>query len=408
MSDQVRVGDFVASTAGIVKSKPSTTFCLIVDDEKAVRSIIARALRKQMVMTEECGDASSALAALKRRVPDLIFLDVSLERSDAIEVIRGLGDLKFRGGVQLMSGRDLTLLEEIKRVGERYSLKMLPVLQKPFRVETIANILHDAGISRDAAGGSRVSLFEALCSGGVDLCYQPKINLRSMSLAGAEGHARVVHPRHGALMPSDYLPGADEASLLSLAEQALMAALRDWSMFSDAGALLRLAINVPMSALAKVPIASLVRENRPKSSNWPGLILDISEDQILRDIALAHEVATQLRIYNIHLAIDRFGAGYSSLEHLQELPFAELKLDRRFVAGCADNDVGSRFCQAAIQLTHRLGCKAVAVGIDRRQDLQVLTQMGCDLGQGALLGPPITKEKLAGMIRQRTIQQQSI
>src|SRR5439155_14220119 len=213
------------------------------------------------------------------------------------------------------------------------------------------------------------SLFEALCTGWVDLCYQPKISLRGMNLAGAEGLIRVVHPEHGTLMPSEYLPGADEASLLSLAEQALIAALRDWNMFTEAGALLRLAINVPMRALVKVPIAALVRENRPKSSNWPGLILDISEDQILRDIALAHEVATQLRIYNIHLAIDRFGAGYSSLEHLQELPFAELKLDRRFVNGCAENEIGSRFCEAAIQLTHRLGCKAVAVGIDRRQDL---------------------------------------
>ena len=262
--------------------------------------------------------------------------------------------------------------------------------------------------AKTTTGGPQISRFEALCTGSVDLCYQPKISLRGMNLAGAEGLIRVVHHEHGTLMPSEYLPGADEASLLSLAEQALIAVLRDWTMFSEAGALLRLAINVPMSALVKVPIAALVRENRPKSSNWPGLILDISEDQILRDIALAHEVATQLRIYNIHLAIDRFGAGYSSLEHLQELPFAELKLDRRFVNGCAENETGSRFCEAAIQLTHRLGCKAVAVGIDRRQDLQVLTRMGCDLGQGAFLGPPITKEKLAGIIRQRTIQQQSM
>jgi EAL domain-containing protein (putative c-di-GMP-specific phosphodiesterase class I) len=408
MIDQLQSGELDASTVGAAGSKPATTFCLIVDDEKAIRSVIARSLRKQMIMTEECGDASSALAALKRRVPDLIFLDVSLERSDAIEVIRGLGDLQFRGSVQLMSGRDLPLLEEIKRVGERYSLKMLPVMQKPFRADSISNTLHEAGISRSMAGGPRISLFEALCSGWVDLCYQPKVNLRGMNLAGAEGLARVVHPEHGALMPSEYLPGADEASLLSLAEHVLIAALRDWTTFAEAGSLLRLAVNVPMSALVKVPIAALVRENRPKSSNWPGLILDISEDQILRDISLAHEIATQLRIYNLHLAIDRFGAGYSSLAHLQELPFAELKLDRRFVAGCADNETGSRFCQAAVQLTHRLGCKAVAVGIDRRQDLDALARMGCDMGQGTLLGPPMAKEKLAGMIRHRSIQQQSM
>jgi EAL domain-containing protein (putative c-di-GMP-specific phosphodiesterase class I) len=307
-----------------------------------------------------------------------------------------------------MSGRDLHLLEEIKRVGERYSLKMLPVLQKPFRADAILNVLSAAGISTNTTSGPRTSLFEALCAGWIDLCYQPKINLRGLNLAGAEGLVQVVHPEHGVLTPGEYLPGADEASLLSLAEYALIAALRDWTTFAEAGALLRLSINVPMSALVKVPIASLVRENRPKASNWPGLILEISEDQILRDIPLAHEIATQLRIYNVHLAIDRFGAGISSFTHLQELPFAELKLDRRFVAGCAENDTSARFCQAAVQLAHRLGCKAVAVGIDRRQDLDVLTPMGCDMGQGIFLGPPMPKEKLAAMVQHRSIQQKSM
>jgi EAL domain-containing protein (putative c-di-GMP-specific phosphodiesterase class I) len=158
-----------------------------------------------------------------------------------------------------------------------------------------------------------------------------------------------------------------------------------------------------MSALIKVSITSLVRDNRPSSPNWPGLILEIGEDQILRDIPLAHELATELRIYNIHLAIDRFGAGISSLAHLQELPFAELKLDRRFVAGCAENDTSARFCQAGIQLTHRLGCKAVAVGIDCPKDLETLTRMGCDMGQGTLLGTAITKEKLIATRRDRLI-----
>jgi len=396
MSSQVQSGDF-AGAAGAVEAKPSTAFCLIVDDEKAIRSVIARSLRKMMVMTEECGDAASAIASLKRRAPDLIFLDVSLERSDAIEVIRDLGDIQFRGCVQLMSGRDLPLLQEIKRVGERYSLKMLSVLQKPFRGDVIPAILREAGISGNTPDGLRVGLFEALCAGWIDFSYQPKIKLRGMSLAGAELLARVVHPTHGVIAPSEYLQGADEASLLALAEHALTAALRDWTTFAEAGAPLRLSINVPMSALRKVSITSLVRENRPSSPDWPGLILEIGEDQILPDIPLAHEIATQLRIYSIHLAIDRFGAGYSSLSNLQDLPFAELKLDRRFVAGCAENDAKARFCQAAIQLTHRLGCKAVAVGVDRQQELEILTRMGCDMGQGTYLGPAMAKEKLAAV-----------
>ena len=129
------------------EAKAATSFCLIVDDEKGIRNLIARSLRNHLVMTEGCGDASSALDALKLRTPDLIFLDISLERSDAIEVIRGLGEMKFDGAVQLMSGRDLRSLEEIKRVGEKHKLRMLPVLRKPFRGDLIPGILRNAGIA---------------------------------------------------------------------------------------------------------------------------------------------------------------------------------------------------------------------------------------------------------------------
>src|SRR5258708_8168349 len=141
-----------SESPGAVPNRPSSreavssAFCLIVDDEKSIRTLLARSLRQFMVMTEECGDATSALQAIKHRTPDLIFLDVSLERSDAVEVIRGLGEIQFSGDIQLMRGRDLPLLEDIKRVGDRYSLTMLPVLHKPFRIDPLTDILPHAGL----------------------------------------------------------------------------------------------------------------------------------------------------------------------------------------------------------------------------------------------------------------------
>jgi len=379
----------------------SAAFCLIVDDEKALRSLVVRCLRQQMVMTEECADATSALTAIKHRTPDLIFLDVSLERSDAVEVIRGLGEMGFGGSVQLMSGRDLPLLETIRRVGEGYSLRMLPVLQKPFRVEVIAGVLRAAGIDRDQAAGPRVGLFEALCAGWLELSYQPMVDLRSGQLAGAEGLARVNHPEHGVLMPADFLPGAQEASLLSLAESAVIAALGDWIGFAEAGAPVRLSVNIPMSALTRLPIAALVREYRPRSSSWPGLVLEVSEDQLSRDIRLAYDFAAQLSIYDIFLAVDRFGYAHASFIDLLGLPHVELKLDRNFVSGCTVDPIKRALCESVVALAHRYKRRIVAVGIDRADDARTLTRMGCDLGQGMLLGPPMSKDKLRSMIRQR-------
>lgn len=380
----------------------SSAFCLIVDDEKSIRTLLARSLRQFMVMTEECGDATSALQAIKHRTPDFIFLDVSLERSDAVEVIRGLGEIQFSGNIQLMSGRDLPLLEDIKRVGERYSLKMLPVLQKPFRMDAITDILRQAGLGRSSGPGPKVSLFSALCAGWIELHYQPIIDLGSMQLAGAEGLARINHPEHGMLLPGAVLPGADPASLLALGEFAINAALRDWCEFDEAGGPLRLSVNVPMHALTKLPIAAIVRENRPRSSRWPGIVLEIREDQILRDIPLAYEIATQLSIYNIYLAIDGFGNVNSSLGKLMELPNVELKLDHSFIAGCAQDAVKKEQCGAMIDMAHQHSRRIVAVGIDQLPDLQALSRMGCDLGQGMLLGPPLPTMKIRQMIKIHT------
>jgi EAL domain-containing protein (putative c-di-GMP-specific phosphodiesterase class I)/FixJ family two-component response regulator len=394
--------------------KSSATFCFIVDDEKGIRSLIARALHDQFVVATEFSNAPATLAALDHRIPDLIFLDVSLARSDAIEVIRGLGARKFAGRVQLMSGRDLELLQEIKRVGERYGLNMLPVLQKPFRAEAVTSVLREAGLARRRGGAAyvptstpQVKLIDALGAGWIQLWYQPKIDLRAMQLVGAEGLARVVHPVHGTLPPAAFLAGADAAGLIALTEHVLNLVLSDWEQFHAAGASPLLSVNAPVNALVKLPIASIVRDNRPKSEAWPGLILEVTEDQILRDIELAHEIATQLRIYDIRLAIDDFGAGYSSLARLRDLPFVEIKLDRSFVAGCAADETNSKLCSTVVDLAHRFGCKAVAEGIERPDDLKALVAMGCDVGQGFLLGRPMAKDKLCAMIRERAARKRA-
>ena len=102
-------------------------------------------------------------------------------------------------------------------------------------------------------------------------------------------------------------------------------------MFDGAGFNLHLAINVPVSALLRLPFSALVDKHRPKSERWPGIILEVTEDQIVRDMRLAQEIAQQLKLSGIKIAIDDFGAGYSSFSSLRELPFIEIKLDGSFV-----------------------------------------------------------------------------
>ncbi len=120
----------------------------------------------------------------------------------------------------------------------------------------------------------------------------------------------------------------------------------------------------------------------------------------MRDITLTQEIATQLRIYDIVLALDDFGAGYSNLARLKQLPFAELKLDRQIVAGCDTDAATAALCQMSIDLAHQLGAVAVGEGIETRAELYALARMGCDLGQGFLLAPPMPQERFAALLRE--------
>jgi len=247
----------------------------------------------------------------------------------------------------------------------------------------------------------RIAIADALHNNWFEIWYQPKIDLKRKCLAGAEALARIHHPQLGVLLPGSFLPDVDENSIGELAQHALVATLCDWTMFDEAGFNLHLAINVPVGVLTRMPIIPLVEEYRPKSEQWPGLILEVTEDQIVRDIDLANEIAAQLRGSGIAIAIDDFGAGYSSFSSLRNLPFAELKVDRSFVRNCASDPTNAAICQTAIDLAHRFGSAAVAEGIESQADLQALMVMGCDFGQGILIAPPMPKQRFLELLRQR-------
>src|SRR5947208_14497303 len=141
--------------------------------------------------------------------------------------------------------------------------------------------------SMSARPRPRIEIEEALRNGWFEMWYQPKIDLKRKCVAGAEALARIRHPKFGVLLPASFLPGVPDDSISRLTEHALIAALRCWTTFDEAGFNLHLAINLPVGNLLKLPIADLVDAHRPKSERWPGIILEVTEDQIVRDLRLA-------------------------------------------------------------------------------------------------------------------------
>lgn len=393
-------------------STPKIAF--IIEDEPAIRRIIAYSLHDLGFVTREFDQASVASRAFAAAQPDLTFLDVSLKNSDAVEFIRSLGAGKHYGTIQLMTGKYPALVEEICGIGSRYGLRMLPPLLKPFRPDAIRDIVHkfesetnkdaaqtDMPAGRPAAPSRELHVDHILSSGWLEFWYQPKINLKTNSLAGAECLARANHPEWGIIPAESFMQTADEGNLIRLSRRALTTALRDWSTFHQKGFNLRIAVNVPIGALVAFDIPELIREHRPKSENWPGMIIEVTENQAIADLARAQEIATQLRIYNASLSVDDFGAGYSHLARLRQLPFAELKIDRSLVANCATDMTNKRMCEMIIRLAHQFNIPAVAEGIETTAELKSLKEMGCDCGQGYLFSPALPIEHFTALLQRR-------
>lgn len=379
--------------------------CFVIDEEPSIRHFLSLVLHGAGIDTEEFADGSQIRQAITRRNPDLIFLSIGLESAVAIETIIALGKAGYFGFVQLMSGRGSAVLEHVKSVGEQHKLQMLPVLKKPFETSAIVAILHELKLGHPAPVAARVGLDQALDNGWIEFWYQPKIDLRKKQLAGVEAFARCRHPQNGVLPPGAFMPGATEGELVRLSELALARALKTGLSFSKLGINLRFAVNIPVNALVKLSIPDIVRAHRDQVDHWPGMIIDVTEEQIVTDLSLATEMTKKLAPLNVKLAIDDFGRGHSSLARLKELPFAELKLDRTFVTDCGTDKVNAPLCKTVIDLAHNFGSAAVAIGIEKASDALALTSMGCDLGQGFLLGQPMPEERFLSLLRQRAAGQ---
>jgi EAL domain-containing protein (putative c-di-GMP-specific phosphodiesterase class I)/ActR/RegA family two-component response regulator len=375
----------------------------VVDDEDGICQLVMLTLATMGIEAKKFHGAADAVAALDHELPAIIFLDVALQKSDAIDVIRGLGERGYGGVVQLMSGSNADLLEDVRRVGARHGLNMRPPLSKPFRADSIRHVVTSAHLAETPL--TMVGLEAALARGWLELWYQPKIDLRSNAIVGAEGLVRCRHPLHGILSPASFLPGATESSHAALTEHVIVTALTDFDDIAKSGVPLHSAVNSSIGALANLQLPALIREHRSRSAAWPGLILEVTESEVVRDAALMHEIATQLRIYGITFAIDDFGEGFSSFARLRDLPFVELKLDRSFVRDSGTDPRNAGICQTIIDLAHNFGALAVAEGLESAADLQAVQRMGCDIGQGFFLARPMPKPSLIALLERRAVRQ---
>ncbi len=234
--------------------------------------------------------------------------------------------------------------------------------------------------------------------GELRLHYQPKIDLASNRIIGAEALVRWQHPEHGLVPPGQFIALAEELGLIGdIGQWVLEHACAEAAGWARAGlGELKIAVNVAKPQFRSGDFCAMVRQAL-FDSGLPArqLVLELTESMLMDDVQASVALMHDLKSLGLTLSIDDFGTGYSSLSYLKSFPIDELKVDRSFVTDLPGRQADAAIVQAIVGLGHSLGMSVIAEGVETREQLDCLRKLGCDQYQGFLYSRPVAPDKFA-------------
>jgi EAL domain-containing protein (putative c-di-GMP-specific phosphodiesterase class I) len=239
----------------------------------------------------------------------------------------------------------------------------------------------------------------------IRLLYQPIFYLPTESLAGFETLLRWEHPRLGTLNPTHFIPVAEESDLIvKLGSYVLGRAVHEAQRWQQElvrpDAPLFVSVNVSSRQLFRPDLVNEVRHILGRAVLPKGsLCLEVTEALVMENPEKATQVLSQLAAAGASLALDDFGTGYSSLSYLNQFTFDTIKVDRAFIQASGQNGTGSVILRSIVALSHELGKKVVAEGVETEEDVGFLRSINCEYGQGFYYGEPMSEREVMQLLR---------
>lgn len=229
------------------------------------------------------------------------------------------------------------------------------------------------------------------------LYFQPQLNLLNNRIEAVEALVRWNHPERGVLAPSEFLDDFSSLGLnaeldnyvLELACQTI----NEW--YQSFKRRITIAVNISAPEFQDPKLVAKIQGLLLRYEISPNYLeLEITENVVITDMDSAMDTIVTLQNMGIKVSIDDFGTGYSSLAYLRELPIDKIKIDKSFITDFASNDSDLTIVKSMIRLSHGLGKRVLAEGVEHQQQLDLLRKLGCDAVQGFLINPPLPNEKL--------------
>lgn len=242
--------------------------------------------------------------------------------------------------------------------------------------------------------GIAIELERALDRGELELHYQPKIDLRTARVLGAEALIRWTHPTMGRMNPEEFIGIAEQTGFIgNISQWVLGTACRQIADWSSTGVDLVVSINLSANDASEPGLPDRIAEALAERGVPPELLtIEVTESAIMDHPEQAAQVLSRVRGMGVGVSIDDFGTGHSSLAQLRKLPVDELKIDQAFVRHLREASPDEAIIRATVELGHSLGLKVVAEGVEDRISWRILKRNECDVAQGYWMGRPMPPE----------------
>jgi EAL domain-containing protein (putative c-di-GMP-specific phosphodiesterase class I) len=361
----------------------------VIESKPHTRAFLKEALDDAGFSARECAAIDELAALLVRQPPALVIMGVAPDGIESAHVLNKLSAANFEGKILLLGPRNLPALAAVRQAGEDVGLAVLPPLFTPFSEASLR-----AGVAAllpaEEPPSPPADVAEAVTADWLQLWYQPKVNAQTLGFDSAEALLRMHHPKWGVVPPAYFIPADGDPRFAELSEFVIGRAVEDWRRFHPDHGHVEIAINLPTDYLRDPRRVESLCGQLPRHPAFGGMIVEVNGTELLRSLEVMKQIAAQVRPHKIGIAIDDLGAEWPCLlTKVGYFPFVEIKVDRKFVSGCANDRLKRSICRQILNFANSVGARSVAEGVESREDFRCVRDMGFDTVQGFLFAKPM-------------------